>query len=258
MGVRYYTELKSSRTGQMPYHFICNYCGRRNDMSCLVAGVFEKTIGGYISKDSVTQSILGSTMEVGAQQQLVKCVDLIRKQTDNYAEWLKTGKKKKFDGTNYEDYTPKNLCNLYRYVHCDHCGRRQAWGMNPAEGSFGRKNAFLFCFSLFIAIILFMISFFREPMPFKEDIVAQISIIFAVIIPIIFVIAAVIRFFRNKKAISQEPNDPDKLPVPDLSGREVLQESLAPIDMKNKWVCKKCGMRNKNSNRTCAGCGAEK
>ena len=261
MTVHYTTTISAQTKGKMPYHFICNYCGRRTDVIYSVIGAAQMTIDGAHTQKEVSKSGLGTMIQGKSQQNMVNTVNLINMQTENYAEWLRTGKKKEFDGANYEKYTPDDLSSMYRYSLCDHCGKRQVWGINPKQELSGGTAKMLS--GIILGVMFLMFSGLALAAGGRGA-----ALTFAIIGALAGVVSAIVGLLNKKtylglkKTIEEGPNDPDKLPVLDCAGEDVLFKTLTGADdaeeLKKVWFCRKCGMKNKNSNRTCAGCGAEK
>lgn len=186
-------------TVRVPYHFTCNYCGKRNDQSVSLSGVASE------SRSSSYQHASG-TLGVDARKNLMESVDLTSKMIREYGDGLRAGQAK-----------AGCLIPFYGTVCC-YCGKEQAWSRLPGSGTGkrrSRKGCLIPVAGLVLAVLLFVIATMLSGTP-AADIIGFSG--FGVLI------AGVVLYFvyprlgrkRNAADSAAEPNDPDNLPVLDL------------------------------------------
>ena len=102
------TTVTTTAKDKLPYHFICNYCGCRNDKVADIAGI---SVGGR-------ENALGALTDLYGEPQRYR--DRIRA----YEQRLCAGNalpKGKFDAV---DYSTNSLLILGLDGKCAHCGRQ--------------------------------------------------------------------------------------------------------------------------------------
>ena len=108
---RIITTVTTTAKGKLPYHFICNYCGCRNDKVADIAGV---SVGGRENAGGALLNLHGEPQRY-------------REKIRAYEQRLRAGKALpdgKFDAL---DYKVNSLLFLGLDGKCEKCGKEQAW-----------------------------------------------------------------------------------------------------------------------------------
>lgn len=196
------TTVTTTVKGKIPYHFICNYCGCRNDKLTTITGV---SVGG---RENVG----------GALRDLHDEPKRYREKIEAYRERLRAGDN--LLGGKYDalQYSLQSLVSLELDGKCAHCGKTQAWAITPdAPYDSWRAGCLTMVGFLFGGLALFLVGAIA-------NLNAVLSATFMALGGLVEVSAIVggliLHFMRNRRArkariaeIAAAPNDPDKLPV---------------------------------------------
>ena len=189
---------------KLPYHFICNYCGYRNDKVADIAGI---SVGGR-------ENALGALTDLYGEPQRYR--DRIRA----YEQRLRAGNalpKGKFDAV---DYSSNSLLILGLDGKCAHCGREQAWAIDPsAPYDSWRAGCLTMVGFLLGGLALFLIG----AIAVTDATASTVLMILGGCVSLGGMAGGLIsHFVRNRRArksrlmeLAAAPNDPDKLPVID-------------------------------------------
>lgn len=213
------TTFTKSVKAKVPYHFVCNYCGKRNDKVQEFEGAGISTLRGSHSSASFGMEM---KLDTEARDDLVKRIKFADSKIKDYGEGLKQGRMFSYslDSTLKGEH-PDHLNGLV--VHdatCTYCGKKQAWSIDPAEGTTN-----LGCLILFIALSLMGLGILLGAL---GSIVGAVLFISAVGVFALNYILPKRKLKANQAKIAAEPNDPDKLPVLDLDGEEKFDHDAAP------------------------------
>ena len=111
------TTVTTTAKDKLPYHFICNYCGCRNDKVADIAGI---SVGGR-------ENVGGALRDLHGEPQRY------REKIRAYEQRLRAGKalpNGKFDAL---DYSVNSLLTLGLDGKCTCCGKEQAWTIDPSS-----------------------------------------------------------------------------------------------------------------------------
>ena len=113
---RIITTVTTTAKGNLHYHFTCNYCGCRNDKVADISGI---AVGGRENAPGALTDLYGEPQRY-------------RERIKAYEQRLRAGNalpKGKFDAL---DYSTNSLLILGLDGRCAHCGREQAWAIDPS------------------------------------------------------------------------------------------------------------------------------
>ena len=114
---RIITTVTTTAKGKLPYHFICNHCGSRNDK---VAGISGVAVGGR-------ENVGGALMDLHGEPQRY------REKIKAYEQRLRAGNALPKGKFNALDYSINSLLILGLDGKCARCGKEQAWTIDPAS-----------------------------------------------------------------------------------------------------------------------------
>ena len=196
--------VTTTAKGTLPYHFTCNYCGRRNDK---VADISSVAVGGH-------------SMGVEALRELRGKPDTYREQIRAYEERLRAGDN--LVGGKYRalEYYDQSIVLLGLDGKCAHCGKTQAWAIDPSEWHESWRSGCLTMAALDLGgLVLFLIGAIAVHDSTWSAVLMILGVLVAVGGVVGGLIAHRVRNHRARKArlaeIDAAPNDPDKLPVID-------------------------------------------
>jgi len=189
---------------KLPYHFICNYCGCRNDKVADIAGI---SVGGR-------ENALGALTDLYGEPQRYR--DRIRA----YEQRLRAGNalpKGKFDAV---DYSSNSLLILGLDGKCAHCGREQAWAIDPSAPNDSWRAG---CLTMLALIMGGLALFLIGAIAVTDATASTVLMILGGCVSLGGMAGGLIsHFVRNRRArksrlmeLAAAPNDPDKLPVID-------------------------------------------
>lgn len=189
---------------KLPYHFICNYCGCRNDKVADITGI---SVGGR-------ENALGALTDLYGEPQRYR--DRIRA----YEQRLRAGNalpKGKFDAV---DYSANSLLILGLDGKCAHCGREQAWAIDPSAPNDSWRAG---CLTMLALIMGGLALFLIGAIAVTDATASTVLMILGGCVSLGGMAGGLIsHFVRNRRArksrlmeLAAAPNDPDKLPVID-------------------------------------------
>lgn len=205
------TTFTKTVTVRVPFHFTCNYCGRRNDQVLDVSGgAAESRRGAFYGDASGTHMDLQLTAE--AEADLLKELQGIDSRIQKYGERLREGKPV---GEGRKEGLFSGCLLEFHDVTCAYCGKKQAWGSVPESSKVSLGGCLIPLVSLFLGF-----AFFGAAAAIGTGIAAAVIGIlgFAVLIGGL-VFSAVLskrKSGQSRTDASEEPNDPDNLPVLDV------------------------------------------
>lgn len=206
---RYVANIEQSYKQPIPYHFTCNYCGEVSRNS------YDITVN--VKAHGSARNVGGVRREADRQhdRQVKKEVTAKNRAIGKYRKKLLAG----------EVVTDKKLYRIPMNSDCEHCGKKQMWnpGMRPnikaghmeAVGAVGLIAAILGGLAALGTGLAALGSFGNDVKPIVTAICAGVLALGVVL----YKIGAAIddrkdaAWFREQ--LSNEPNDPDKLPVID-------------------------------------------
>lgn len=205
------TTFSKTATGKIPYHFICNYCGMRNDKSAQIsAEAREAYRGTFYSVPS--GSTLDTRLDIKAMNELKTRIAQLEEQIRDYGCGMREGRTFRYSllenelkGT-HPDHIDKALDGV-----CAFCEKKQAWALNPTAGT----NSIL-VLTILPALVLGFGSL-GIAASIGSGFVASMFGCFGILSFIVGIVLMIIlpkrRIKKNHLTIAQEPNDLEKLPV---------------------------------------------
>ena len=201
---RIITTVTTTAKGRLPYHFTCNYCGRRNDKVADISGI---AVGGRENAPGALTDLYGEPQRY-------------RERIKAYEQRLRAGNalpKGKFDAV---DYSTNSLLILGLDGKCTHCGREQAWAIDPSAPNDSWRAGCLTMLALIMGGLALLL-------------IGAIAVTDATASTVLMILGGCVslggmagglisHFVRNRRArksrlmeLTAAPNDPDKLPVID-------------------------------------------
>ena len=86
---KYTTTFSKTATARVPYHFVCNYCGKRNDKVQEVKGTGASTVRGMHSSAGFGME---NSLDIAAKNDLVGKIKSIDSKIKDYGDGLKQGR----------------------------------------------------------------------------------------------------------------------------------------------------------------------
>lgn len=205
------TTFSKTATGKIPYHFICNYCGMRNDKSAQIsAEAREAYRGTFYSVPS--GSTLDTRLDIKAMNELKTRIAQLEEQIRDYGCGMREGRTFRYSllysnlkGT-HPDHIDKPLDGV-----CAFCGEKQAWAIDPTARIFS-----IVVLTMLPAFVLGFGSLYIVK-SVDNDLVASLFGGFGMLSFIVGIVLMIVlpkrRIKKNHLMIAQEPNDLEKLPV---------------------------------------------
>ena len=201
---RVITTVTTTAKGKLHYHFTCNYCSRRNDK---VAGISGIAVGRKENAPGALTDLYGEP-------------ERYREKIRAYEQRLRAGNalpKGKFDAL---DYSVNSLLILGLDGKCAHCGREQAWAIDPSAPHDDWRAGCLTMVALLMGgLALFLIGAIAVTDGTLSAVLMAAGGLVSVGGMAGGLISHLVRSRRARKArlaeIAAAPNDPDKLPVID-------------------------------------------
>ena len=197
------TTVTTTAKGSLPYHFICNYCGCRNDKVAEATGV---AVGGRENRG-------------GAMLDLQNEPQRYREIISAYEQRVRSGTAlpgKKYDAL---DYSINSLLRLGLDGTCSRCGKQQAWAIDPSDhGSMLRTGCLGVLACVVLGLVLFLIG-----VSVSNGTLGTVLMVLGGVIWLLgsagsLIVYAVRRRKDTKRKLTElavAPNDPAKLPVID-------------------------------------------
>ena len=197
------TFVTTTAKGELSYHFICNYCGRRCNRTVSVVG------NAYGGRENAG----------GALRDLQNEANRYRERIRAYKARLRAGNAlpgKKYDPV---DYSVNSLLMLGMDGTCIHCGKVQAWAIDPSSHEDSLRRG---CLGV-LACVLLGLAVFLIGAVVRDATAEAVLMILGVCVALLggtgCLIASSLRKRRyTKKKLAElaaAPNDPEKLPVID-------------------------------------------
>ena len=198
------TTVTTTVKGKLHYHFTCNYCGRRNDKVAEISGI---AVGGRENAPGALTDLYGKPQRY-------------HEQIKAYEQRLRAGNalpKGKFDAL---DYSASSLLILGLDGKCTHCGREQAWTIDPSvPNDSWRAGCLTMVGFLFGGLALFLIG----AIAVTDSTWSAVLMAAGGLVSVGGMAGGLIsHFLRNRRVrkarleeLAAAPNDPDKLPVID-------------------------------------------
>lgn len=218
------TTFTKTVTGKVPYHFVCNYCGRRNDKVQETSGAASKSIRGayYGNAEGTAMDV---QLGIEAQANLLKNIKTLEERIRDYSEGVREGRTFRYSLSPPPTLKGEHPDHLSMDATCAYCGKKQAWSTDPTTGTSAKG-----CLITVLGFLLFFACLFGATSLDGSGAAVLGVFGFAVLIGS-YVLSQVLskrRIRQNQSMINAEPNDPDKLPVLDLEGAEKLDHAAAP------------------------------
>ena len=208
---KYTTTFSNTATVKVPYHFICNYCGKRNDKVQEITGETNRTVSG-VHSGGVSPG-MEREFNAAVKDDLVSKIKSIDSKIKDYGEGLKDGRTFSYSFllSELKGEHPDHIgFDMLSDATCIHCGKKQAWGMPPATGAMlsGCLTFSLgFIFSILAILLAFRFSDSLGVAAFAISVIGYLTLSY---------ILPKRKIKANQVKIAAEPNDPDKLPVLDI------------------------------------------
>ena len=198
------TTVTTTAKGNLHYHFICNYCGCRNDK---VAGISGIAVGGRENAPGALTDLYG---EPQRYREKIKAYEKRLRAGDN----LLGGK---YDAL---DYSTNSLLILGLDGKCAHCGREQAWAIDPSAPNDSWRAGCLTMVALIMGgLALFLIGGIAVTDATWSAVLMAAGGFISLSGMAGGFISSLARSRRARKTrlaeLAAAPNDPDKLPVID-------------------------------------------
>ena len=198
------TTVTTTAKDKLPYHFICNYCGCRNDKVADIAGI---SVGGR-------ENVGGALRDLHGEPQRY------REKIRAYEQRLRAGKalpNGKFDAL---DYSVNSLLTLGLDGKCTRCGKEQAWTIDPSSHDNVVRTGCLWVLAFnLLGGALFLVGAIVADGAARAVLMGLGGFIW-----LGGIVGSMIALFLRKRSATKKrlaelraaPNDPDKLPVIDV------------------------------------------
>ena len=201
---RIITTVTTTAKGNLHYHFTCNYCGCRNNKVADISGI----------------AVSGRENAPGALTDLYGEPQRYRERIKAYEQRLRVGNALptgKFDAL---DYSINSLLILGLDGKCAHCGREQAWAIDPSAPNDSWRAG---CLTMVAFIMGGLVVFLIGAIAVTDGTLSGVLMAAGGLISLGGMAGGLIsRLVCNRRArksrlaeIVAAPNDPDKLPVID-------------------------------------------
>ena len=201
---RIITTVTTTAKGNLHYHFTCNYCGRRNNKVADISGV---AVGGRENAPGALTDLYGEPQRY-------------RERIKAYEQRLRAGNalpNGKFDAL---DYSTNSLLILGLDGKCTHCGKTQAWAIDPSAPNDSWRAG---CLTMVAFIMGGLAVFLIGGIAVTDGTLSAVLMAAGGIISLGGMAGGLIsHLVRNRCArkarlaeLAAAPNDPDKLPVID-------------------------------------------
>ena len=201
---RVITTVTTTAKGNLHYHFTCNYCGCRNNKVADISGI---AVGGRENAPGALTDLYGEPQRY-------------RERIKAYEQRLRAGNalpKGKFDAL---DYSTHSLLILGLDGKCAHCGREQAWAIDPSAPNDSWRAG---CLTMVAFIMGGLAVFLIGAIAVTDGTLSAMLMAAGGLISLGGMAGGLIsHLVRNRRArksrlaeLAAAPNDPDKLPVID-------------------------------------------
>lgn len=201
-------------TAKVPYHFICPFCGKRNDQLADLAGRASET------RTSSYQRASG-TLGVDAQKDMLDTVRKTDEELRTYADRIREVRNSGGEGA--QAFREMNFSFLSPFVGavCAYCGKKQRWTRSPeeTEGEAKGKKSRIGCLvplaGLVLSIVLFVVAS-RFSGTSAADILGAAGFLILIGGIIFFLVNFIRSSDKADPGFAPEKVDPDTIPVLDL------------------------------------------
>ena len=201
---RIITTVTTTAKGNLPYHFTCNYCGRRNNKVADISGI---AVGGRENTPGALTDLYGEPQRY-------------RERIKAYEQRLRAGStlpKGKFDPL---EYSANSLLILGLDGKCTHCGKTQAWAIDPSAPNDSWRAG---CLTMVAFLMGGLVVFLIGAIAVTDGTLSAVLMAVGGLVSLGGLAGGLIsHFVRNRRArksrlaeFAAAPNDPDKLPVID-------------------------------------------
>ena len=220
------TTFTKTATGKVPYHFVCNYCGRRNNKEQTVLGSASKSFrGAYYG--SAAGTVLDFQLGIEAQADMLKNVETLKETIRDYGEGLREGRTFRYSPLSPYTLKGEHPDHLSLDATCMYCGKKQAWSTDPTTGTTVKG-----CLLTVLGFLLFFGCCFGAASLDANDGGTALGVFGLAVFIGLFVLSQVLskrRLRKNQALINAEPNDPDKLPVLGSEGADAEEPDRAGL-----------------------------
>ncbi len=197
------TTVTTTAKGSLPYHFICNYCGCRNDKTAETAGI---AVGGR-------ENVGGALLDLQGEP------ERYRERIRAYAQRLRDGTALPAGKYDAAEYSASSLLILGLDGRCSRCGKVQAWAIDPSSQDSMLRTG---CLGVLACVVLGLVLLLIGSAVANVTLGTVLMVLGGVVwvagsLGSMIVYAVKKRRDTNRKLaeLAAAPNDPDKLPVID-------------------------------------------
>jgi len=198
------TTVTTTAKGNLHYHFTCNYCGRRNNKVADISGI---AVGSRENAPGALTDLQGEPQRY-------------RERIRAYEQRLRAGNalpKGKYDAV---EYSTNSLLILGLDGKCAHCGKEQAWAIDPSAPNDSWRAG---CLTMVAFLMGGLVVFLIGSIAVTDSTLSAVLMAAGGLISLGGMAGGLISHFtRNRRAtkarlaeLAAAPNDPDKLPVID-------------------------------------------
>lgn len=209
------TSLTRTASCALSYHFVCNYCGMRNDKTARLSGSATEA---HSPGDPDAEAALCARLDRQAAQALQGDIAALRQEIAAYGEGLREAR-----GYGYppfrarKDRPPERIGRLDGV--CAHCGKTQAWAAR-AEDETRRTAALAAGLGLMLCFGGTVIAIVIGDGPLETALgIAGMACLLGGLALTMILGGRMLK--RNRVLDAAEPNDPYKLPVIDGGSTEL-------------------------------------
>ena len=207
------TTFTKTAEGKVLYHFICNHCGMRNDKVAQISADAQAAYRGA-AYGNMAGSVLDMRLGNQAMNSLNARIAQLGEQICDYGCGLREGRTFRYSlfDNELKGAHPDHIDAALDGV-CTHCGKKQAWAMNPTEGT-----TLIIYLSVASGLLLGFGGLGAAAAigsGAAATVIGFLGIVFLISGLALIAVLPKRRIKKNQLAIAAEPNDPNKLPVLD-------------------------------------------
>ncbi len=205
------TTFSKTATGKIPYHYICNYCGMRNDKSAQISAEASEAYRGAIYSVP-SGSLIDTLLDSKAMNVLKTRITQLEEQIRDYGCGVREGRTFRYSllDSELKGTHPDHIDEALDGV-CAFCGKKQAWAMNPTA-----RTTSLTVLTVLLGLVLGFGNL-GIAAAIGSGLVASLFGGLGILCFIAGIVLTIIlpkrRIKKNHLSIAQEPNDLEKLPV---------------------------------------------
>ena len=213
MAVSARTIFTQSFSSKIPYYYICNYCGERNDELLDISGNISQTVDGAV-RNSLDRELAGCSLTRQASEYCTEYVQVEKGIVEEYAKVLREGRKITYTRFGAPIEGPDWLPD-FGSPCCKNCGKKQVWSIDPSSPPGEFKIPIIYWGITFLIAAAFLgLAVLFSSLNKYISMALCVSVLGTLLAGYILQKKAQKRNLEEFRArLAMEPNDPDKLPV---------------------------------------------